>query len=446
MKKITINIVLAVLCLNFTAHAQSKPDNVTALKIGDTVPDITINNIINYKDKSGKPITTAKISDFKGKLLILDFWATWCTSCIRNFPQTETLQSQFKDSILILAVAYEPAKRIDAFFKSKAGQRFSFPTVVGDTILQQLFPHRLVPHYAWIGTDGRVKAITSDEPVTGENIHRFLNQQATAFQIKNDINSERPLFLSDNYPEDNKLLHYSLFSQGRYDGLQMGGKFRRSGDVINGRALTNSTVLLIYEAAVIPLFEGMNDNFNDKRLLLDVSDSVQVKETKSEDLKAKHTPYYNYDFIVPVRYADSLFRFMLDDLNRCTGYYGYIEKRKTNCLVLVRTNHKDLLTSKGGEPENSLFNKTPARLTNCPLSYLINRLNSLPEIKLPIIDETGITGNVDLVFTEPVSDFAKLKAQLKPYGLDLQSVERELNTFVLTDLHSYNPVKRGPSN
>lgn len=40
------------------------------LTIGDTLPDVEINNIVNYKAKS------VKASDFKGKLLILDFWAT----------------------------------------------------------------------------------------------------------------------------------------------------------------------------------------------------------------------------------------------------------------------------------------------------------------------------------------------------------------------------------
>jgi thiol-disulfide isomerase/thioredoxin len=88
MKKITIYIVLAMLCLNFAVMAQnSKPP--TNLKIGDKVPEITISNILNYKDSTGKPSTSAKISEFKGKLLILDFWATWCTPCIKYLPELQ---------------------------------------------------------------------------------------------------------------------------------------------------------------------------------------------------------------------------------------------------------------------------------------------------------------------------------------------------------------------
>ncbi len=67
MKKTIEYIVLAALCYFFSAaalHAQPVP-----LKIGDRAPDITI-KAVNHTS------STLKLSDFKGKLLILDFWAT----------------------------------------------------------------------------------------------------------------------------------------------------------------------------------------------------------------------------------------------------------------------------------------------------------------------------------------------------------------------------------
>ena len=64
-------IGVMVILLPILSGAQSQP--VKALKIGDTVPDITITSVYNY------PASTIHLSDLKGKLVILDFWATWCS-------------------------------------------------------------------------------------------------------------------------------------------------------------------------------------------------------------------------------------------------------------------------------------------------------------------------------------------------------------------------------
>ncbi|MGB4400563.1 MAG: TlpA disulfide reductase family protein, partial [Daejeonella sp.] len=95
MKKTIQTIAMATLCLflSNTALAQT-----AALKIGDKVPDVTINNISNYKS------TSAKLSDFKGKLLILDFWATWCAPCIAMIPKMDSLEKAFEGKVAFLSV------------------------------------------------------------------------------------------------------------------------------------------------------------------------------------------------------------------------------------------------------------------------------------------------------------------------------------------------------
>jgi thiol-disulfide isomerase/thioredoxin len=68
------------------------------IRIGETCPDVALSPIVNFKTSH------ATIADFKGKLLILDFWATWCAPCVSMIPVTDSLQKEFEGKIQILSV------------------------------------------------------------------------------------------------------------------------------------------------------------------------------------------------------------------------------------------------------------------------------------------------------------------------------------------------------
>ena len=168
MKKTIQIIVLAALCLFLSSAARAQ---MTPLKIGDLVPDITINNIINYKT------TSAKLSDFKGKLLILDFWATWCAPCVSMIPRMDSLQKQFDSKIQFLSITSQNAAVVESFRTKLQKQKnavYSLPEVLEDKTLRGMFPHSTLPHYVWIDQRGVVREITEFKEVNAQNIEKFL--------------------------------------------------------------------------------------------------------------------------------------------------------------------------------------------------------------------------------------------------------------------------------
>lgn len=438
MKKITLLGVLAALCL--LAEAQQPPENpghameqnITPLHIGDKIPDALWDiplQVVNHPD--GRETIT--LGEYKDKLIILDFWATWCTPCIRNFPKLHALQDEFGDKIKVLAVTDQDSETIRKFFQTGAGKEYTYVhSVLEDRVLSGYFPHRIVPHIVWIGPSARLINTTQAEDVTQTNIQTILDNQKTNMTVKMDINTDSPLFLSDHFDENLKLKVYSIFLKGFYPGLPAGNTFRKTKNgKIYGRQMTNTRLMQIYNALSYHLFELNGEQFNSKRMIIDVKEPALLGLIKKADGKSERNNLYSYELIVPQEKSDSLYYFMLADLNRYSDYTATIENRMVDCLVLVRTSNKDKIKSNGESP-NFRYSTVHSILINRPLSYLLNLINSDTLSKLPIIDETDYTGNVDIEISG-IKDIEGLKKELNRYDLDLIPAKRSLNMFVLKD-------------
>jgi len=76
----------------FTRSSRSAPEEQSPLA-GKTAPSFTL------KDLNGKQV---RLSDFKGKVVLLDFWATWCGPCRQAIPHLEALHKKYKDQGLVV--------------------------------------------------------------------------------------------------------------------------------------------------------------------------------------------------------------------------------------------------------------------------------------------------------------------------------------------------------
>ena len=70
-----------------------------------TKPSINENNNFNWKNADGK---TLSLANFEGKIVLLNFWATWCLPCIRELPSIERLQTKFsKNDFAVVAISLD---------------------------------------------------------------------------------------------------------------------------------------------------------------------------------------------------------------------------------------------------------------------------------------------------------------------------------------------------
>jgi|GEM_PF-3935964 len=296
------------------------------LTIGDIVPTEILNQSFPAIEINGKD-TEIRLKDFNGKVVVIDFWMKWCTACINAMPKAAALEQEFGDQLAIVAHNQESSGKIKEFLATHPTVRNSGLkcTIVGDTVLKGLFPHHLLPHYAWISPSGKVVGFTGAEGLTAQNVSLALAGKQLEGKTKTDL-PKGPLFLAD---KDLLPIHYSILTKGQYLGLGSGNQYRREGKLLYGHAITNTSLGFIYHTIAFHLFrqKGLKIGKEDY-MLHEVQDTLALSEI------------YNYELTLPVSEAQNLYPMMLEGLNRALPYEGKIEQRSGNWVFVIRDKEK----------------------------------------------------------------------------------------------------------
>ncbi len=92
--------------------------------------------------------------DVKGKVIVLNFWATWCPPCIAEMPSLQKLYDHFKtENVVFLFVSNEEVEKL-ASFKSKNSYTFKTYRPISD--YSHLFDVRSIPRTFIIDKKGRI--------------------------------------------------------------------------------------------------------------------------------------------------------------------------------------------------------------------------------------------------------------------------------------------------
>ena len=122
------------------------------------------------------------LHDFKGKVILLNFWASWCAPCVVEFPELLKLASLKKDNLALLAISVDEDKsNITTFFKKHKFQIKSDNVIIAHdpdkTISQDMFQTTLYPETFIIGPDLNIqKKIAGLTDWTGDEILSFIGK------------------------------------------------------------------------------------------------------------------------------------------------------------------------------------------------------------------------------------------------------------------------------
>lgn len=439
-----ITIILFYLCYCFLHAQEIESKNGKPLE-GKPIPEFILNDVHYYNKK------TIRSDDFKGKWLVLDFWTRTCTSCIKSFPKINTLQKHFKDKVQFILVGLKdnkPWNKNIPLVYEKFRKKYDLDLVVAyDSILFKEWDILSVPKIFIIDPFGTVRAITNGVGMDIEKIQKLLDGENPSFfpAGQKAFDANKLLLIDGNGGTDRGFLYRSIlvdFKPG--DRMWAPGEikpmFHHNGDAMF--QVTGVPVSWLYQYAYLGSI-GSNKWSR-------AADPLHGKVYPKPILQLKDTSLFNVDHesmkgIYSYSYSASLssqkitkehiMAVMQNDLKNYFGFEAKIEVREMPCMELVATlDAKRNLVSEGKLTQR-LYEPFGISYRNQPIGELLNIIgDSHPYPFFPIINKTGINGNIDIDIEAELGDFEELKKVLNKKGLSLINGKQKMYVLVIKDV------------
>ncbi|MEN5085123.1 TlpA disulfide reductase family protein [Sphingobacterium faecium] len=415
MKSYIIIIALLLGAMPLSAQKNKKVDLSKRLNIGSAVPDLPIMDILNFS--SG----TIDLDDYKDKVLILDFWDTYCSTCIELMPHVNEVQKIVRDKAQIITVTWQSREVIEKFFKGnkylKEHQAY-LPTIIADTLLKSYFPYQSVPQTVFI-YQGKVKAITYFDYIKPEYIEKLIADERLDIPVKDDFNTKGVI-----PDQQNSNLKGKVLITGYQDGLEFKGGLPIERDSVTGMFVTS-----MINTGILDAFTRLHAMISPKYFLwIPGRMEWYVKDQNDYQYKPNSIGPRIWDTKNAICYqrfsqdtvsTKEMAKLVMQDLVSFLGVSVTIEKKEKEVVVIRKTTKSRTGIEK---PESD---RQVEGMEN--LAFLLDFSKMYP----PTLDESGFTEIIDV---PDYSSLEKLNQQLLYYGLEAVLAKRVIDVMVIREL------------
>ena len=406
-----------------TAEGQS---SIRPLQIGDTIPEELWHLPMKVTDKNGTD-KMISLDEHRGKLIVLDFWATWCASCIQGFPKAERLQEKYAEEIKVLLVnpaqSKDTPRRInDTFkkFKIKYGYSPRVDLMLQDTIFQQLFPHYALPHIVWIDQQGVFRAESEGSFLNDKIVSAALQGSFTAIDQKDDLRFKDKYPLITDIDKENRIA--SILLTGYVPGLGIRPQHVVEREGVMVYQIANHTLRYLYQIAYEDEFEGI---FANRWIFTEPVAKDFIAHFK---IFGKDGSKFCFEASFPTSFTEyQACKLLRDHLEYTFGVRAVRKSTLKEVYVLKATEVVTAFESNGGIPETQFDpSQGDMYVRNVSLRTLMNCFGDLLNKSFEVEVERDI--KVDFLFPHDITDFneKELIAYLQNNGIVAKRESKEL--------------------
>lgn len=375
------------------------------VKIGDTVPDYQFEKVLNYSKSS------INLREAKGKILIIEFWGTWCGPCIPALEHLNELQKKFKDDVVVVGISDDTEERLNRFLLKRP---VTVPLVADPMNKKDKFFKILsVPRTFIANSKGEIISITSPNEITETNIKQLILGQKVEFKALEDKNN----------------------SIGKQDYF---GADIKTDFAFTIKPMIDTMPTMILQSWKNHLFEGRRMSFINVttdffiRNIFQKSNPETLILTDKKQFEFKPENRFCFDIIVPDEDKSKFYSIAQDEIQRRLKYKIYTEKRQTEVYILKKISDDTNLKTSKLPPRRSSSSENGKRISveGKGIDELVDFLNEQYGNSITI-DETGLKDKYD--YTLDWQKRTDLLEELKKIGLTLEKANRPVEMLVIAD-------------
>lgn len=156
-KHLTLSNFLFVIAIAFLLYTPTRVWFIRQISFAPSLEKVEKSETIsNYHwELNGLNTSNMNFSELKGKVVFLNFWATWCPPCIAELPTIQNLYNDYNDRVAFVCISREKWSEINAFFEEKG---YDLPSYhYKENLLTELPEINTIPRTFLIDKNGNIR-------------------------------------------------------------------------------------------------------------------------------------------------------------------------------------------------------------------------------------------------------------------------------------------------